>query len=155
MVTIGAESRQRVKSVTPEQFLQLARVLPEPTCLVSDEGRVLAANASARRLLGLPADEASPAVLLTDLAAGDPEGISAYLRACSLSAELLPGTLRLRAAGGAGPYSCPCEGAAVSPRDGDAAALLLLRLLPLRAAPGAAEQLFRLFMENLPGLAWI
>jgi PAS domain S-box-containing protein len=138
--------------VTPEQFLQLARVLPEPTCLVSDDGRVLAANAPAAELLGLPAD-APQAVPLAELVADDAEKLGEFLLACSLSAEMLPGTLRLRAEGG-GEIPRACEGAGVAPREADAPALVLLRF-GVAGGAGASEQRFRMFMENLPGLAWL
>ncbi|HEU4595166.1 MAG TPA: PAS domain S-box protein [Pyrinomonadaceae bacterium] len=167
--------------MTPEQFLQLARVLPEPTCLVTDEGRVLAANPPAAELLGLPA-QTSQEVSLAELAHDDAEEIRAYLRSCSLSTEMLPGTLRLRAREG-GELPCLCEGAAVAPRSpGEEPALVLLRLCAEDSDAGgvfvlkqkiealgremserrraeeelkATERRFLMFMENLPGLAWI
>jgi PAS domain S-box-containing protein len=141
-----------VCKVTPEQFLQLARVLPEPTCLVSEDGRVLAANPPAAELLGLPA--ATPrAFPLAELVAGDADELYEFLLACSRSAEMLPGTLRLRAEGGRG-HSYRCEGAGVAPREGDAPALVLLRF-GVAGGPKADEHRFRMFVENLPGLAWL
>ena len=137
--------------MTPEQFLQLARVLPEPTCLVNDEGRVLAANPTAAELLGPPA-ATSQTILLTDLAAAEDE-VRAYLRDCSRAEEMLPGTLRLRATDG-GERFLHCEGAGVAPRSGDAPALVLLRFRVEEDAEATGRR-FQMFMENLPGLAWM
>ncbi len=121
-------------------------------CLVSDDGRVLAANPPAARLLGLPA-ATSQTTRLTELVADDAEKLKEYLRDCARAAEMLQGTLRLRSEGG-GELACRCEGAGVAARDGDAPALVLLRFI-FEEAPSANEQRFRMFMENLPGLAWM
>ena len=43
--------------MTPEQFLEFARVLPEPLLLITNQGEILATNRSAANLLGCSSKE--------------------------------------------------------------------------------------------------
>jgi PAS domain S-box-containing protein len=149
-------------------------------CLVSGDGRLLAANPALAHLLGLPLD-ALRARALSDLVADAPEKIKDYLRACSQSTEMIPGSLRLRRAD-KDSFQSGCEGAAVNSHSDDSRTLILLRFQAEESASGkllqlnrkieelsqeiheqrriedelrATEHRFTMFTENLPGLAWI
>jgi PAS domain S-box-containing protein len=165
--------------VTPEQFLEIARVLPEPMCLVSGDGQLLAANPALAALMGLPLD-ALRAHALFDFVADPPEKIKDYLSACSQSSALIPGSLRLRLADGDS-FQAGCEGAAVNSQEDAKPQLILLRFQIEEPVSGnllylnrkieelgqeieqrriedelrATEYRFTMFTENLPGLAWI
>jgi PAS domain S-box-containing protein len=166
--------------VTPEQFLEVTGILPEPMCLVSVDGRLLAANLALGALLGWTIESLREKAL-ADLATDSPEKIKDYLRACSASRELVSGSLALRSSNGV-EFRCRSEGALVQPRSGDSPALITLRfrteesdssqvlllnqkieelareIRERRRAEDelrATEHRFTMFMENLPGLAWI
>jgi PAS domain S-box-containing protein len=133
--------------VTPEQFLEVARVLPEPLCLVTGEGQILACNPPMEALLGLPG-EALRGRSLLELTADAPEKVRQYLRLCSGSREMCLGSLTLGAGGGP-PSTYRTEGAAVRPRSGDTPSLILLRLKPSESASGR----FLLLNEKIDALA--
>jgi PAS domain S-box-containing protein len=150
-------------------------------CLVSGDGRVLAANPALAALLGLPLD-APGARALFDLVTDPPEKIKDYLRLCSQSTALIPGSLRLRATDGDN-FQSVCEGAAVNSQPSATPQLILLRFQIEEPVSGgnllhlnrkieelgqeideqrriedelrATEHRFTMFTENLPGLAWI
>ncbi|HMB02176.1 MAG TPA: ATP-binding protein, partial [Isosphaeraceae bacterium] len=116
-----------------EAFLQFADLLAEATLLVSGSGEILAANRSVAGRLGL-----DPAALrgrpLLNLVAGPPNPVARYLRACARTREMVPGALVVRAGDGR-MIACRVEGAALQPRSGTDAALILLRLFPKDAHP--------------------
>src|SRR4051812_3706460 len=96
--------------------------------LVTGAGMVLAANRAVARRLGL-----DPRGLcgrrLADVLADPPDAIARYLRTCSRTREMVPGTLRL-SRGPSGTLVCHAEGAVYRPRAEGADALILLRLIP-------------------------
>ena len=112
--------------MTPEQFLEIARVLPEPLLLISGQGQILAANPAATAILGLPS-QALQRVKLWDLVTNPSEQVKGYLNACARSREMVLGALTLqRKDGQTSDYRC--EGAVLRPWSPEAAALILLRL---------------------------
>jgi PAS domain S-box-containing protein len=133
--------------VSPEQFLEWARVFPEPLCLVSGEGQVLACNAPAAALLGLP-NAALSGILLTALATDPAEMVKRYLRLCSSSRDMQLGSLTLRAQTGE-IHNFRCEGAVLQPRSGDQPSLILLRL----QRKASASSQFLLLNEKIEALA--
>ncbi len=78
--------------VTPEAFLELADVLPDPAVLLDGEGVVLAANRRACALLGAPAQELVGHRLDEQLRT-PPHELDRFLLACRSSGEEVPGTL--------------------------------------------------------------
>jgi PAS domain S-box-containing protein len=166
--------------VTPEQFLEITGILPEPMCLVSVDGRLLAANPALCALLGLSL-AALREKALNDFAIDPPEKVKDYLRACSLSRELISASLSLQSSRRVR-FRCRAEGALAQPGRDDSATLILLRFRTeesdsdkvlllnqkieelakeIRERERAEDELratehrFTMFMENLPGLAWI
>lgn len=111
--------------MTPEQFLELARLLPEPCILVTGEGQLLAANASLTRLLGLSRQTLQENRLF-DLVTNSPDAVKQYLRSCSRSRDLVVGSLTFRTSDGQCLYRC--EGAVVRPWSPELSALIFLRL---------------------------
>ncbi|HSN88902.1 MAG TPA: ATP-binding protein [Thermoanaerobaculia bacterium] len=111
-------------------FPRVADLLPEPMLLVTPDGGLRAANAAARRLLGIESDGFQGA--LQDLVAEPAEEVVGYLKLCSRTRHLTPGSLTLRGAGADQRFRA--EGALYAPRDGTEAALVLLRLRPREVA---------------------
>jgi signal transduction histidine kinase len=118
--------------VTPEQFLHLARVLPEPCLLVSGRGQILAANPRAAELLARAADQLSGAAL-ADFVSDAQEKLLDYLQSCSRSRAMILGSLTLRT-GREEECSFRCEGAVVLPWSKQSPALIFLRLKTKQSA---------------------
>ena len=112
--------------MTPEQFLEFARLLPEPVLLISGNGHILAANPSFSRMVGLHCQTLQRKMLF-DLVTNPSEQVKQYLRNCSSSREMVLGSLTLSANNG---ETCLCrsEGAAIRPWSLESPALILLRL---------------------------
>ena len=112
--------------MTPEQFLEFARLLPEPVLLISGNGHILAANPSFSRMVGLHCQTLQRKMVF-DLVTNPSEQVKQYLRNCSSSREMVLGSLTLSANNG---ETCLCrsEGAAIRPWSLESPALILLRL---------------------------
>ncbi|MBX9255797.1 PAS domain-containing protein [Desmonostoc muscorum CCALA 125] len=112
--------------MTPEQFLELARVLPEPLLLVSSEGQVLATNQPVADMLRLRRQELQGKMLF-DLVTESANDIIKYLQACSTSRAMILGSLTLRTNNGQ-TLICRSQGAVIQPWSPESSALILLRL---------------------------
>ncbi len=112
--------------MTPEQFLEFARVLPEPLLLVSGEGQVLATNKPVADLLGLRRQELRGKMLF-ELVTESTKDILKYLQACSSSRAMVIGSLTLRKNDGQ-TLICRSQGAVIQPWSPESSALILLRL---------------------------
>ncbi|EAZ92933.1 sensor histidine kinase [Crocosphaera chwakensis] len=112
--------------MSPEQFLEFAKVLPEPMLLIARKGQILAVNPSFSNLLGL-----SPQIvqgkMLFDLVTNSPDRVKQYLRNCSSSREMVLGSLAWSTKNGE-TCVCRCEGAAICPSSPEFPTLILLRL---------------------------
>lgn len=134
--------------MTPEQFLQVAKVLPEAMLLVTSEGEILASNKPAANLLGIKSKDLV-GKWLWDLLAEPPEEVITYLQACAKSRQLVLGSLTLIS--GSEPSAgeiCRAEGAVFRPWSPEAPALVLLRL-ELRSAASAEFTLLNQKIEEL------
>ncbi|WP_427159177.1 ATP-binding protein [Aliinostoc sp. HNIBRCY26] len=112
--------------MNPEQFLQLARVLPEPLLLVNHESKLLATNQAVAEMLGLHRRDLQEKQLV-DLITDSPEELKRYLKTCSTSRAMVVGTLTLRHSDG-NTLICRSQGAVIQPGTSESAALILLRL---------------------------
>lgn len=112
--------------MNPENFLEFARVLPEPLLLVTAEGEILAFNQPLTIMLGITGKELQGKMLF-DLVAEAGEKVLNYLRACSRTREMLLGSFTFRKYDGQ-TLSCRCEGAVIQPQSPDSPAMNLLRL---------------------------
>ncbi len=112
--------------MTPEQFLELAKVLPEPLLLVSGEGQLLATNQPVADMLGLRRQELQKRTLF-DLVDESPNDITKYLQACSSSRAMVIGTLTLCKNDGE-KIICRSQGAVIQPWSAESPALILLRI---------------------------
>ncbi len=112
--------------MTPEQFLEFARVLPEPLLLVSSEGQILAINQPVVDMLGLRPLEVRRKTLF-EIVTEPVEKIIKYLQACSSSRAMVLGSLTLRNNDGQ-TLICRCQGAVIQPWSPESSALILLRL---------------------------
>ena len=112
--------------MTPEQFSELARVLPEPSIFLNSTGEILAINKPAASLFDLPSKELKGKQLcefLTDLE----ENVMKYLQACSKSRKMVIGSLTIRTSAG-DTVVCRSEGAIIQPKQLESPGQLLLRL---------------------------
>lgn len=112
--------------MTPKQFLEFARLLPEPMLLVAGNGQLLAANPAFFRMLGLPHQTLSGKTLF-ELVTDPRAKVKQYLRACSGSREMVLSSLTLSTNDGE-TCSCRFEGAVIRPWSPESPALILLRL---------------------------
>jgi PAS domain S-box-containing protein len=112
--------------VTPEQFLEFAKLLPEPVLLVTGNGQILATNPSFSQMLGLNR-QILQGKLLFELVSNPPDQVKQYLRSCSSSREMVLGSLTLSTNNGEA-CLCRCEGAVIRPWSSESPALILLRL---------------------------
>lgn len=118
--------------MTPEQFLEFARVLPEPLLLVNSGGQILATNQPVTDMLGLRRQELQEKMIF-DLAIEPHHKISAYIKACSRSRAMVLGSLTLYNSHGK-TLVCRCQGAVIQPWCDESLALILLRLEERKAA---------------------
>jgi PAS domain-containing protein len=123
--------------VTPDTFLQLSDLLPEPTLLVSGGGTILAANRATWDRLGVSPD-ALRGRLLAESVTEPAAEVDKYLRACCRSRQLVLGSLTIL---GSGPLACRAEGAVIRPAGEGVEALVLLRLVPKQSAAGKFDEL--------------
>jgi signal transduction histidine kinase len=111
-----------------ERFLEIARVLPEPTLLLTGTGQILASNPAVTALLGFRGQELSQKILF-ELITNSPDRVYKYLVACSRTREFVLGSFTFRAHDRQD-IVCRCEGAVIRPGSPKAATLLLLRVYP-------------------------
>lgn len=112
--------------MTPEHFLELAKLLPEPALLIEGNGRILATNPAFSKLLRLQ-HQIPAGKMLFEVVADSTEKVKQYLRACSSSREMVLGSLTLRVSNGEA-CLCRCEGAVIQPWSSESPALIFLRL---------------------------
>lgn len=148
-VTLLIQGRSPSSSaMTPEQFLEVANLLPEAMLLVSGEAEVLASNKPAANLLGVKRKDLL-GKRLCDLLVDPPERVLAYLQACAKSRQLIPGSLTLSIGSESGEGEiCRAEGAVLRPWSPAAPALVLLRL-ERRSAANAEFILLNQKIEEL------
>lgn len=112
--------------MTPEQFLEFARVFPEPLLLVSSEGKLLSANQPMANMLGLRLQEIKKRVIF-DVVTESVNDIKKYLQTCASSRAMIFGTLTLRHQNGQ-TLVCRSQGAVIQPWSVESPAIILLRL---------------------------
>ncbi len=113
-------------SITPEQFVELARVLPEPMLLLNGEGEILATNKAVTKMLGLASKNLENKKIF-DLVIEPSDKIIQYLQACLRSRQMVLGCLSFYRNDGHS-ICCRCEGALVQPSSPDSNAIVILRL---------------------------
>ena len=112
--------------MTPEQFLEFARPLPEAMLLIAGNGQILAVNPSFSKMLGLHRQLLQGKTIF-DVVTDPADKVKQYLRACSSSREMVIGSLSLSANNGEA-CLCRCEGAVIRPWSPESPALIFLRL---------------------------
>ncbi len=118
--------------MTPEQFSELAQILPEPMLLVSVNGRILSANAPFLEILGTDKNTIIGKSLF-DFADSSQDKITEYLQSCAKTRQMLFGSIDLRR-GDREISAYRCDGVLAQPGSKDSAALILLRLKPKESA---------------------
>ncbi|MGF1522015.1 MAG: PAS domain-containing protein [Leptolyngbyaceae cyanobacterium] len=112
--------------MTPEQFLEFARVLPEPLLMVTASGDILTANRPATRLLGR-SRSALVEQSLMDLVTAPVAEVLDYLKACAGSRQMVLGSLTF-CLPDKQLLICRMEGAVLQPATAETPAKNLLRL---------------------------
>lgn len=110
--------------MSPDAFLAFAEAFPEALVLVREDGRMVAANSAAARIIGRPSRDLRDA-RLHDLTA-DPERLGRFLSNCVGTRSMIPGRIVLARPDGS-QIDCRAEGAVVRPPTPDEPALLVLR----------------------------
>jgi PAS domain S-box-containing protein len=116
-----------------EEFSRFADLLPEPMLLVGGDAVLLAANPPAAGLLGEVFGGDLEGRRIPALVDQDAEAVAQWLRACSRSRALVPGSLRFRGENGH-ILHCRADGAVYSPASGVKPAAVLIRITPRRKA---------------------
>lgn len=112
--------------MTPEQFQELAKLLPEPLLLLSANGRILAVNSPAAELLGVNTQELQD-TKLSDFLADPADKTARYLRTCSRTSQRIIGSLSIQNANGQ-VVKMRSEGGAIKSAPGGGPVFVLLRL---------------------------
>lgn len=112
--------------MTPQQFLELAKVLPEPCLLITGEGEVLAGNKPAAKMLELSLKELGGKIIF-DIVTEDQKQVFKYLQACSRSRSMVLGSFSFRLEQEK-TITCRWEGALIQPTSNQSSALIFLRL---------------------------
>jgi len=114
--------------MTPEQFLELGDLLPDPLFLVAGNGQIQAANRPALQVLGLPT-ESVYSQLLDRFVKNEHEQLKSYLQLCSGSKQPLAGRLSLVNRNNE-VIAYRCDGAVLRPASAGSSALICLRCTP-------------------------
>lgn len=112
--------------MTPEQFLEFAKILPEPVLLIAGSGQILASNPAFSKMLGLN-HQILQGKMLFEMVTDPDDKVKKYLRTCSSSREMVLGSLTFSANNGERRL-CRCEGAVIQPWAPESPALIFLRL---------------------------
>lgn len=118
--------------MTIEGFLELAKLLPEPTALVSGEGSILAASPPFLRILNAD-NSLFQNKTIFDISHTAKPKLQIYLNNCSRSRQMIIGAIDLRNNGGQ-TLEFRCEGAVLEPATENSEAVILLRLKPKESA---------------------
>lgn len=114
--------------MTPEQFLQFADPLPEPTLLLSSDGLILAGNRAVEEQLRISVSRLRTR-RLTEIVAEPPDEVAHYLRLCGRSRSLVFGALSLHRKDDDG-ISCRTEGFVVRSMEEGTKSTIIMRLIP-------------------------
>ena len=114
--------------MVPPEVRDFADVLPEPSLLLSLDGRVLHGNRAAARLFGSGRSDLVGSTL-PELTVDQDEKLPRYLRLCARTKQLLPGSIQIRRALEP-PLEVRCDGAALIAGGNGTPGLILLRCRP-------------------------
>lgn len=112
--------------MTPEQFIELARVLPEPSLFLTQKGEILAMNKLASSIFGYRSKDLQGQQLYDFLKESE-NIVTEYLQACSRNRKMVIGSLTICTADGAN-VVCRSRGAVVEPASSGLPAKIFLRL---------------------------
>ena len=112
--------------MTPEQFTELAKVLPEPSLFITQTGEILAVNKPGASLFGLKS-QALKGQLIHKFLTDSEEATLKYLQSCSRSRKMILGSLKIQDPNGE-TLVCRAVGAVVKPASEDYPAQIFLRL---------------------------
>lgn len=112
--------------MTPEQFVEFARPLPEPALLIAENGQIRATNLALTKVLGLQ-PQILQGKMIFEVVTDPAEKLKQYLRACASSREMVIGSLTF-SINNTETCLCRCEGAVIRPWSPESSALIFLRL---------------------------
>jgi nitrogen-specific signal transduction histidine kinase len=112
--------------MTPDRFLEFARVFPEPLLLVTVRGDIISMNQAVAKLLNCNRKELRGRTLL-DLVKEASEEVLNYLQTCARNRQFSLGSLTFLLPNEE-QLTCRAEGGVIQPASADSPALILLRL---------------------------
>lgn len=112
--------------MTPDQFLEFARVFPEPLLLVTVHGEILAMNQAVAKLLNCNRKELREKTLL-DLVTDSGDRVIDYLQTCARNRQFSLGSLTFLLPNDR-TIICRAEGGVMQPASAESPALIILRL---------------------------
>jgi signal transduction histidine kinase len=118
--------------LTNKNFLELAKILPEPAILVAGDGRIIAANPPFLRILNADDSFLQNQTIFEFSTTSKPK-LQVYLNNCSRSRQVIIGAIDLCNNGGQ-PIEFRCEGAVLEPAKENSEAVIFLRLKPKESA---------------------
>jgi PAS domain S-box-containing protein len=125
--------------MSPEQFLQIADLFPDPSLLLTADGTVVAAN---RATAALALREEIIGRALADLTTTPATVVRDYLSLCSRSRDPVAGSLGFRDGSGS-ELACRCYGSVVYPVSGGVETRIVLRLAREETSPDRLAALTR------------
>ena len=111
--------------MSPEEFVEFVRPLPDAMCLINTRGQILAANEATSRFLETDFD-ALCKITLFDLVADSKTKVEQTLRNWSRSRTMVPGPLKV-CIGNREITPCNCSGSLIGPKTVDSPATILMR----------------------------
>lgn len=111
--------------MTPEEFIKFSKPFPDPICMLTANGKILAANDATSRFLEKDLIEIHNKTLL-DLVTDDENKVIQNLRNWSRSREMIPGPLNIRI-NDHEVRPCNCSGSLLQPKTETEPATILVR----------------------------
>lgn len=112
--------------MSPDEFFLLTNPLPDPVCMISTAGNIIAANDAAARFFETDLNIIQNKSLY-DLATDNRDKIRQHLRNWSRSRDMIPGPLNLRI-NNSEIRSCNCNGSLLRPKTANSPAAIILRI---------------------------
>ena len=139
-------------SIISEQFVEFARILPEPMLLINSEGEILASNKPVKKIVNLNSKELQNKMLF-DVVTEPSNKVIQYVQACSRSRQMVLGCLSFYQDNGQTSICCRCEGALLQPSSQEENAMIILRLKNRSLATNNFSLLNKKIDESMAAIA--
>ena len=139
-------------SIISEQFVEFARIMPEPMLLINSEGEILASNKPVKKIVNLNSKELQNKMLF-DVVTEPSNKVIQYVQACSRSRQMVLGCLSFYQDNGQTSICCRCEGALLQPSSQEENAMIILRLKNRSLATNNFSLLNKKIDESMAAIA--